>query len=583
MAELSPELLRERLEGFVEVLEAERDTWNVAAIGVGVVLGNELIDTQCVGFRDYENKLPMTSGTLIPIASNTKLITSVACGLLVAEGELTWDEPVKRAVPAITFSTDHLNLNVSLRDMLAHRTGITRHDRIWYKSNFSRAELFDRLRLLEPQAPLRTQFIYNNLMYAAAGYLIELVTGLTWEQFVVERILNPLQMNATRLSIPHLLANPNHGVPYGEDRDGFQLKKLPHYEQIEGCAPAGALISNLEEVARWMGVLLNDGNLEGRHVVPSKVIAATMEPALATPNVAAETKGYWENLNAFAGMGRMISVYRGHLLASHGGYLDGFHTQVSIMPREKIGVAAFVIGDHAGALPNVLSFNLYERLLGLDLTPWSSRLNAERLSAKEALIQKRKSARDTPQAVAVGRNPAHPLEDYAGAFESTAYGFVQITLDLQLRFEFNGFRAPLEHVWFERFDTPDDEHFGKFSLNFFTNSDGDVEKVVLSLDGSEQAFTRVPVLPSDDVMRKLAGNYRLPDASVSEVELRPNGDLVVTKLSQVEMKLTPYRGLTFKCKDMPELSFTFQLEDGVPLSVEMTDSTGTLTFPRISG
>ena len=75
----------------------------------------------------------MTANTLFQIASNTKLFTAVGVGMLVEEGKLEWDKPVRQYVPSIQFSNDVLNNTVTIRDMLAHRTGITRHDMIWYK------------------------------------------------------------------------------------------------------------------------------------------------------------------------------------------------------------------------------------------------------------------------------------------------------------------------------------------------------------------------------------------------------------------------------------------------------------------
>src|SRR5438034_4048225 len=123
--------------------------WNGPGIGVGIVAGDKLVFAKGYGYRDYEKKLPFTADTVCPIASNTKLFTAVAAGLLVEEGKLTWDKPVRDAIPSIRFYDDALNNTVTLRDMLAHRSGITRHDMIWYKSNFTRKELFERLQYLD--------------------------------------------------------------------------------------------------------------------------------------------------------------------------------------------------------------------------------------------------------------------------------------------------------------------------------------------------------------------------------------------------------------------------------------------------
>src|SRR5262245_37718590 len=202
------------MEGFDAYMEQILKDWNAPGIGVAVVKGDRLVFAKGYGHRDYGKKLPFTPGTFVQIASNTKLFTAVTAGLLVSEGKLSWDKPVRESVPAVQFASDHLNTNVTLRDMLAHRTGITRHDTIWYRSDDSRKELFDKLKYMTPKVPLRTSFLYNNMMYAAAGYLIELQTGQTWEQVVRERIMQPLDMKNSAFSVADMVKQPEHGVGY---------------------------------------------------------------------------------------------------------------------------------------------------------------------------------------------------------------------------------------------------------------------------------------------------------------------------------------------------------------------------------
>src|SRR5437016_9054110 len=204
----------QKLAGFDAFMEKTLKDWNGPGIGVGIVVGDKLVFAKGYGYRDYGKKLAFTSGTVCPIASNTKLFTAVAAGMLVEDGKLTWDKPVRESVPTIRFYNEQLNNTVTLRDMLSHRTGITRHDTIWYKSDFTRKELFDRLKYLEPQEPVRQSFLYNNLMYCDAGYAIELQSGKRWEQFVRERILDPLGMKSTCYSIGEMISHPDHGVPF---------------------------------------------------------------------------------------------------------------------------------------------------------------------------------------------------------------------------------------------------------------------------------------------------------------------------------------------------------------------------------
>src|SRR5258708_4483644 len=175
--------------------------WDAPGIAIGIIVRDSLVWARAYGYRDYGEKVPYTLTTTQPIASNTKLFTVMAAGMLVTDGKLTWDQPIKQKVPNIRFYNDDLDRQITLRDMLSHRTGVTRHDLMWYESPFTRKELWDRLRYLEPSAPIRTTFLYNNLMYTAVGSAIEEVSSKTWEQFVQERILDPLQMTHTTLTI----------------------------------------------------------------------------------------------------------------------------------------------------------------------------------------------------------------------------------------------------------------------------------------------------------------------------------------------------------------------------------------------
>ena len=127
-----------KLAGFDDYMAKVLKDWNGPGIGVGIVVGDKLVFAKGYGYRDYEKKLPFTAETVCPIASNTKLFTAVAAGMLVEEGKLTWDKPVRESVPTVRFHNEQLNNTVTLRDMLSHRTGITRHDTIWYKSDFTR-------------------------------------------------------------------------------------------------------------------------------------------------------------------------------------------------------------------------------------------------------------------------------------------------------------------------------------------------------------------------------------------------------------------------------------------------------------
>src|SRR5437899_10648438 len=134
-------------------------------------------------------------------------------------------------------------------------------------------------------------------MFAAVGQIIEIKSGRKWEDFVRKRIFTPLDMSTTCYTIAGMLKQPDYGVPFREKRDSFELYKIPYYEDTEGIAPAGAIISNIDELSHWLIALMNEGKYNGKQVLPANVLKATLQPAIGLPNVAGEALGYWELLN----------------------------------------------------------------------------------------------------------------------------------------------------------------------------------------------------------------------------------------------------------------------------------------------
>jgi len=573
-----PADITQKLAGFDEYMAKTLKDWNAPGVGVGVVVNNELVFAKGYGFRDYEKKLPFTARTMSPIASNTKLFTAVAAGMLVEEGKLTWDKPVRESVPQIRFYNDLLNSTITLRDMLSHRTGITRHDTIWFKSDFTRKQLFEKLAFLEPAAPIRQSYLYNNLMYAGAGYLIELQSGKTWEQFVKERILDPLEMKATSYSIADMVRQPEFGVGFTEKRDSFELYKIPYYEDIAGVAPCGAIVSNIEDVSHWLIALMNDGKYRGKQVLPPDVLKATLAPSIGIPNTALETRGWGEVLNAAYGMGRQTASYRGHLLTSHGGDLPGFHTQVSIMPQDHIGVIVFEIGNHSQPLYNIVTYNVYERLLGMSLTPWSERQLEIRLKNKKAGTEARSKsdAGRVPNTVA-----SHPLEAYAGTYEHPGYGLMTITAkDNQLHFDFHKVKMPMMRFHYDRFDTPDDEENGKYSVNFRTNPQGDIDQAVMSLDEGEATFTRRPETIDPKMLTELTGAYQTPGGVDIRVSLSADGKVRMASGGGSPAALTHLKALVFRQPQFSDVTFEFVARDGKVTGLKQTSPSAEYVFPK---
>jgi CubicO group peptidase (beta-lactamase class C family) len=575
-----PPSIEKRLEGLDAYMAEVLKDWNVPGIGVGIVVKDTLVFSKGYGYRDYGKKIPFTANTTQPIASNTKLFTAIAAGLLVDEGKLDWDKPIRQYVPGIKFYNDDLDRTVTIRDMLSHRTGITRHDSIWYKSDFTQKDLFERLKYLEPSQPPRSVFLYNNMMYSGSGYAIELLSGKPWETFVRDRILTPLGMTSTTFSIDAMLKTAEPGVPYTERRDTTELYQIPYYSDAIGVAPAGAINSNIVDVSKWLIALMNDGQVGGKQVWPKAVVKQTLAPSIALPNTGLEVRGWGELLNAAYGMGRWTASYRGHLIAYHGGDLPGFHSQVSTMPYDGIGVIVLVIGNHAAPLYNIVSYNVYERLLGMSLTPWSERQNTIRLKNKAAGTQARTKAGAGRVA---GTKPSHAIDDYVGEFEHPAYGVLTVSKgNSALTFDFHKIRMPLNHFHYDRFDTPDDEEDGKWSVNFLTNYQGEIDRAEMSLDEAAVVFTRrVPAsLTSVTTLRQYLGNYETPSGGKFDVVLRPDNTLAIRNADGTFQDLIAWRPHRFRIKEFPDVVYEFSVADGRATELKQTTPSGEFRFVR---
>lgn len=544
--------VEQKLKGIDATLNKIIKDWNVAGLGVGIVVKDKLVFAKGYGYRNLEKKLPVTPNTLFQIASNSKLFTATSIGFLVDEGKLEWDKPIKNYVPQIQFYNDDLNANVTIRDMLSHRTGISRHDGIWYNSDFTRMQLFERIKYLEPSIPLRTGFLYNNLMYAASGQIVEILSGQRWEDFVTARIFKPLNMSHSMFVTEEMQKTDDFMTPYYEKRDTTTLVPYPFYTKQQGVGPAGSIISSINDLSNWLIAQMHGGKFNGKQVIPKAVVKETLQPASITAGVPDK---YFETLNSLYGMGRGTVSYKGHYRAQHGGAIGGIYSLISFCPADSVGIIAFVNGV-GGNMPNIVTNVLYDKLLGLDETPWSERALKDYLKNKATNRESRKK----PDVDRVANTkPSHPLADYAGKYEDAAYGLLDIQeQNGQLRFTFNNMSLPLEHYHYERFVSPDDEIIGKWSFLFDTDAQGSVEKVRISMDEKEVVFAKKASDQLFDVafLKKLAGAYELNGGTWNIV--LNNKELVIN--TAPPQHLEPRKGTSFRIKEFSDQIVEFVMD-----------------------
>jgi CubicO group peptidase (beta-lactamase class C family) len=404
-----------RLRGFDDFVRTVMRDWRVRGLAMAVIKENEIIYAQGFGQRDEAQDLPVTSQTLFPIASCTKAFTTAAMSKLADQGKLDWDTPVRAYIPSFKLYDSVASERVTPRDLVSHRTGLPRHDLVWYNNTTAtRRDLFERLQYLEPTKDFRSFWQYQNLMYMAAGYLVEMISGQTWEEFVRQNIFQPLEMKNSNFDIVRTAREASdYSHPYKEIQD--EIKEIPFYGAQAAIAPAGAIVSTITEMSNWVLMHLNQGKYNGTQIISEHEVQQLHTPQMVRPQVSP----YPEMPYASYAMGWVVEPYRGYPNIHHSGGIDGFRSLTTLFPRERIGI---VVLSNLGRLniPEMLTYNVFERLLGLDETPWSERFMKEHLGFKEA--EKKGKAQSETKRIA-GTGPSHPLAAYTGDFEHPGYCF----------------------------------------------------------------------------------------------------------------------------------------------------------------
>jgi CubicO group peptidase (beta-lactamase class C family) len=476
----------EALSGFERFVRTRMREWHVCGLAVGIVRGTEPVYVGGFGLRNARSGLPVTTDTLFAIASATKAFTATAAGILVDEKRLDLDKPVREYLPRFRLMDAVATEHMTMRDLLCHRSGLPRHDMVWYKTPLSRRELLDRLRYLEPTRDFRQAYQYQNLMFMAAGVVIEEISGLTWEDFVRARILDPLDMADANLSIEDSKHSPDFAV--GCRWAGDRYVRIPLYN-LPAIAPAGSINASIADMCKWVLLNLNKGRYNGRQIISERVLADIHSPQMVIPGVPSEH----ELLPAAYGLGWTITAYRGHLLVRHDGAIDGFRSRVALLPRDQVGVVLlsnFEASNVPGGehLQDVVSFNLFDRLLGLRPVPWIRRFR--RAVSKQQAEQKAKKRKAAPRHSPVP--PSRALSAYAGEFRHPAYGCMTVvcTKD-RLRADLHGIRFRLRHDQGDAFRAAVLHYPTETTFEFRVSEKQGVHAVAAVLDSENQDLKTV--------------------------------------------------------------------------------------------
>lgn len=471
-------VFEKRLPQIDRYIDSVMKGWNIPGLAIGIVYNNQLIYSKGFGFRDIDKKLPVDTGTLFPIASNTKLFTATAASIMATEGKINLDKPIRNYLPQLVFSTDELNAKASLRDLLSHRTGLPRYDGIWTYAPFPRDSLLRFIPFMKPQLTLREGYIYNNVMYACAGIALEKVAGSSWENIIRQRILQPLHMTSTCFTLEELQHSSNYSLSYFETDSSHRLLPLQHPAQSAALGPAGTIKSNIADMSHWMIAQLNAGLYNSVQAIPAAAIRETL-----VPNSIADKQSKWEeSSNSLYCLGRIIQTYKGIKITSHTGSIDGFYSSLVFAPREKLAIFTVFNSSEAGSLRSVINLPVLDILLAMNRTPWIDRYRKEYLEAK-TLTKKEQTAKAARKIA--NTNPSHPLLDYVGSYHHPVYGEVNIQLAGNgLAMQYRGLKMPLHHFHYDQFATDEKtSDLPDFDLEFSINEAGKVESLLMDLSG----------------------------------------------------------------------------------------------------
>ena len=553
--------------------------WEVPGLSLAVIRDGQVVLTEGYGLRDIDKKLPVTPETRFAIGSSTKAFTTAALGILVDEGKLEWDKPVRTWMPAFRLHDAYATEHMTPRDLVSHRSGLPRHDLMWYGTTATRAELVSRLGDLEASAELRTRWQYQNLMYMTAGYLVEQVSGRPWEDFVRERLFIPLGMTASDLSIRDLETVENRALGYirKDEKKGGGIEQIP-YRNIDAIGPAGSINSNVLDMAKWVRFHLGDGTWEGKPLLTPATLAELHEPAMLIDTSGNPMASAFLDpdlpFGAYA-LGWFVQPYRGHLLMHHGGNIDGFTAFVTMLPHQRHGLVILTNLNGGTLATTALANHIFDRLLGLPEKSWSSDFKAKQEELRAAAREAEKS---TAAARKTGTKPDHLLDDYAGVYTHPSYGDLRIEKQgnrLTLTYNAAMVQAPLEHWHYETWNITAGEAEGT-KVQFLTDVQGEVDRVSIPLESSvaDIVFTRKAGEITDlEAFRRFTGEYELA-GMVATVAIE-GGRLLLTVPGQPPRELLSYRNGELTVKELAGYRLRFEEKNGVVKAAIFLQPNGT--------
>ncbi|MFN8208447.1 MAG: serine hydrolase [Bacteroidales bacterium] len=415
------QVTKEDVKFFDEECSRAFSTFKPVGLSVAVIRDGKLVYKNALGYADIQSGEKLTTAHNFNIASCSKAFTSACIGLLVEEGKLHWNDKVVDILPEFRLSDPWITNELTVTDLLCHRSGLKTFegDLLWYGSDYSDSVIMHRMRYLPIEQEFRSSFGYQNLMYMVAGEVIKKVSGKTWEDFLQERLLSPLGMN-------------HSAAVFGKLPKGLPLA-MPHYDGkripitlFNSVKPAGAVFSNVEDLANWTSMLMNDGKL-GEQIILKPNTLRQLFAAKTIIGVSTFNQQNGINFRAY-GLGWFMFDFGGKKILEHDGGMPGYISKVMVIPSEKL---AFVILNNSqdGYVNDALKFQLLTRFLKVEKKDWITEMAGFRKSNEE---ETKKEMDERIASRVPGTQPSLALAGYCGIFNDDTYGKAEVKLENDL-------------------------------------------------------------------------------------------------------------------------------------------------------
>ena len=411
------------------------EEWSVPGLAIAVVKDDKIVFERGYGTTSLAGGVTVDEHTLFSIGSTTKAMTAAAIGMLVDEGNLAWDDPVSEHMPHFRLADSEATARLRVRDLLTHNAGVPNTDVLWYEQTNDLDEILERMRYVELEAPMYSNFTYQNVMYAAAGKLIEIESGMSWAQFIEKRIFEPLGMTRSVTSLARTGLRDNVATPHDDIDD--QLVTIDN-ASVDSVAAAGAIWSSVHEMALWARFLLRDCVTEqAERLLDEATCTELFEPqALVNREMYPAMRLYDHHWFTY-GLGWFQTDYNGRALNFHSGSIDGLVALHGLIRGEELGVYILANRDHA-EVRHALMYQALD-LFDEDLSDENRRdWNREVKDLFDQLDSERQERIATAsKAEKADPRPALDRAAYTGTYSDRLFGDVAVTETnegLELRF-----------------------------------------------------------------------------------------------------------------------------------------------------